>query len=990
MMRTLLIDNHDSYTYNLFQLITQVNGTEPVVMVNDDPELLRCDPDEFGGVVISPGPGRPQRPGDIGYVGEFLQQTDIPVLGVCLGHQLIAYEAGAAVEPAPRPRHGYLSTVRHNGDLLFAGIPREFTAVRYHSLHVRVPLPGTLMPTAWAEDGVLMALRHASLPRWGVQFHPESVATEFGRLLLTNFAQLARRERWSPVPVTRRPPAPRPRPASISETNTATATAPPATSFTMLSRPVATRAGTEAIFRRLFADSPECFWLDSSLLQPGLSRFSFLGDASGPLGETLTYRVGDRGVTVTDAAGTRSEPGSAFDVLGRRLRERRIDGDDALPFGFTGGYVGYFGYEMKADCGADAAHIARTPDALWIFASRLVAVDHETGVTYLIAIHDGGDAALADAGSWLDETARVLATLRPLPAAAERPAAERRAVARPAGTRPGTPPASKHPAPLYLADFLVRDPGGYQRDVEECQRQLVLGESYEICLTTRLRLPFDEDDIDFYLRLRQANPAPYSALLRAAGITVFSSSPERFLRVDDTGGTRVAQSKPIKGTAPRHEDPAQDARVATELARDPKNRAENLMIVDLVRNDLGQVCQPGSVKVAKYMAVESYATAHQLVSTITGKLNDDVSAVDCVRHCFPGGSMTGAPKLRTMQIIDRLETEARGVYSGALGYFGLAGGADLSIVIRTAIRQDGTLTVGAGGAIVLDSDPAGEYEEMMLKASAPLRAYAPKEILLQEGFRPPAQPAGDLNPAVVDSWLVDDGKVLAFDAHVRRFAAACRDFFGIGEERVEDFMRAAATRVPARGRWFPRAEIAVHGGMPGLQFRIRPAPPRGETVRLWIAARPDGRKHPDVKGPDLDWLAAQRQAAVAAGADEAVLVSPDGHVLEGATTSILWWRGDTLCAPPEDGSILPGTTRAVLLDAARSCGVRVIVEKATPAALDGLEVWAVNALHGIRPVTAWVNAAVSPGRATRATRWRVYLDDLAAEVAPLLAHSPIM
>jgi len=985
-MRTLLIDNHDSYTYNLFQLITQVNGIEPVVMVNDDPELLRCDPDEFGGVVISPGPGRPQRPGDIGYVGEFLQQTDIPVLGVCLGHQLIAYEAGAAVEPAPRPRHGYLSTVRHNGDLLFAGIPREFTAVRYHSLHVRVPLPGTLIPTAWAEDGVLMALRHASLPRWGVQFHPESVATEFGRLLLTNFAQLARRERWSPV--TRRPPAPPPRPAPISETNAAPA--PPAASLSMLSRPVATRAGTEAIFRRLFADSPECFWLDSSLLQPGLSRFSFLGDTSGPLGETLTYRVGDESVTVTDAAGTRSEPGSAFDVLGQRLRERRIDGDDTLPFGFTGGYVGYFGYEMKADCGADAVHAARTPDALWIFASRLVAVDHETGVTYLIAIHDGGDAALADARRWLDETARVLATLRPLPAAAERPDAQRRAAARPPGARPGTPPASKHAAPPYLADFLVRDPHGYQRDVEECQRQLALGESYEICLTTRLHLPFDEDDIDFYLRLRQANPAPYSALLRAAGITVFSSSPERFLRVDDTGGTRVAQSKPIKGTAPRHEDPAQDARVATELARDPKNRAENLMIVDLVRNDLGQVCQPGSVKVTKYMAVESYATAHQLVSTITGKLNDDVSAVDCVRHCFPGGSMTGAPKRRTMQIIDRLETEARGVYSGALGYFGLAGGADLSIVIRTAIRQDGTLTVGAGGAIVLDSDPAGEYEEMMLKASAPLRAYAPKEMLLSEGFKIPDEPVGDVSPSIVDSWLVDDGKVLAFDAHVRRFTTACRDFFGIGEERVEDFMRAAASRVPARGRWFPRAEVAVRGGTPGLQFRIRPAPPRAETVRLWIAAHPDGRKHPDVKGPDLGWLAAQRQAAVAAGGDEAVLVSPDGHVLEGATTSILWWRGDTLCAPPEDGRILPGTTRAVLLDAARSCGVRVITEKATPAALDGLEVWAVNALHGIRPVTAWVNSAVSPGRATRATRWRVYLDDLAAEVAPLLVHSPIM
>lgn len=982
MMRTLLIDNHDSYTFNLFQLIAEVNGAEPAVLANDDPELARMDPDSFGSVVISPGPGRPQRRGDIGYAAEFLARTSAPVLGVCLGHQLIAHQAGADVGPAPRPRHGHLSTVRHDGDPLFAGLPREFTAVRYHSLHVRAPLPRTLIPTAWAEDGVLMALRHARLPRWGVQFHPESVATEFGRLLLANFSRLAAGAHRSPVPPPRRPPAARPSPDPASRTSQAPAA--PAASFRLISRRVRTDADTEAIFRRLFATRPDCFWLDSSLVQPGLSRFSFLGDASGPLGETLTYRVADGGVTVTDASGTRFEPGSAFDALGRRLRDRRIEGDLALPFGFTGGYVGYFGYEMKADCGSDAVHSAPTPDALWIFASRLIAVDHETGATYLIAVHDGTDAGLADARGWLDETAGVLADLRPA-ARPDLPAA---------GPNPGGAPVSSRGAPPYLADFLVRDPDGYQRDVQECQRQLALGESYEICLTTRLHLPFGEDDLDFYLRLREANPAPYAALLRAGGLTVFSSSPERFLRVDAAGQTRIAQSKPIKGTAPRHEDPVRDARVARELARDPKSRAENLMIVDLVRNDLGQVCEIGSVKVSKYMAVESYATAHQLVSTITGRLKQDVSAVDCVRHCFPGGSMTGAPKPRTMAIIDRLETQARGVYSGALGYFGLAGGADLSIVIRTAIRQGGTLTVGAGGAIVLDSDPEAEYEEMMLKASAPLRAYVPAEILLRwdpaAGFRPPAAPAADQRPRIVDSWLVDDGRVLAFDAHVRRFAAACAGLYGIAEEQVGEFLHAAASRVPARGRWFPRAELAVADGTPSLWFRIRPAPPRGETVRLWVAGRPDGRKHPRLKGPDLDWLAARRRAAVAAGADEAVLLSPAGHVLEGSTTSILWWRGDTLCAPPRDGAILPGTTRAVLLEAARACGVRVAFEEAAPAKLDGLEVWAVNALHGIRPVTAWVNAGIRAGQATRAARWQAYLDDASAEVAAIAAHCRIM
>ncbi|MBO0776259.1 MAG: anthranilate synthase component I family protein, partial [Actinobacteria bacterium] len=355
-------------------------------------------------------------------------------------------------------------------------------------------------------------------------------------------------------------------------------------------------------------------------------------------------------------------------------------------------------------------------------AGRLVAVDHETGVTYLVAAHDGTSAMRTAAHEWVAETARRLAAL----------------AARGGTLIPGDPASNGEMAPAgalvtaagqeFIAGHLVRDPEGYRKDIAECQRQLRLGESYEICLTNRLHLPFGDSDLAYYKRLRRANPAPYAALLRAGDVTVFSSSPERFLRIDpgprrQPWHQRRVESKPIKGTAPRHPDPDRDAQIAARLASDPKTRAENLMIVDLLRNDLGRVCEIGSVAVTRYMAVESYATMHQLVSTVTGRLRPSVTAVECVRQCFPGGSMTGAPKLRTMEIIDRLETEARGVYSGTLGYFGLGGGADLSIVIRTAVRQGDTLTVGAGGAIVLGSDPGEEYEEMMLKATAPLRAY---------------------------------------------------------------------------------------------------------------------------------------------------------------------------------------------------------------------------------------------------------------------------
>lgn len=253
----------------------------------------------------------------------------------------------------------------------------------------------------------------------------------------------------------------------------------------------------------------------------------------------------------------------------------------------------------------------------------------------------------------------------------------------------------------------------------ECQRQLRAGESYEICLTNQVRLPAEPDLLTDYRRLRRINPAPYAAYLRFGDLTVACSSPGRFLRVDRSRGV---ESKPIKGTAPRGADPVEDEQRRASLRRCAKTRAENLMIVELLRNDLGRVAETSSVCVPSYLAIETYTTVHQLVSTVRGTLRPEVSAVRCAQVCFPGGSMTGAPKHRTMEIIDRLESEARGVYSGALGYFGLAGGADLNVVIRTVVQYGDEVTVGAGGAIVLASDPQAEYDEMILKALAPLRA----------------------------------------------------------------------------------------------------------------------------------------------------------------------------------------------------------------------------------------------------------------------------
>ena len=712
-MKTLLIDNYDSYTYNLFQLVAEVNGEEPVVILNDAVDRLSALGEylaEFDNVVVSPGPGHPAEPRDFGLSGAVLAESPIPVLGVCLGHQGIALGEGGLVGPAPEPRHGYLSTVRHDGRDLFRGLPQEFTAVRYHSLAVREPLPEELEATAWAEDGVLMGLRHRSRPLWGVQFHPESVLTDYGHRMLVNFrnltAERARRPRTKNTAVTPDAAAV-PRPASVIPRPRQAAPA-----YRLHTRRIAGAVDAEAAFTRMYAASRRSFWLDSALVEEGRARFSFFGDDSGPLAEFVRYDV-ESGRCEIERAGRppRKVTASVFDYLGRQLTSRRVDGG-GLPFDFTGGYVGYFGYETKADCGSPNRHSSEVPDACWLFADRLIAVDHLRRFTYAVCLAEDTPQAAREAEDWLESTLAQLTFVATEPEGA--PFSH--------GTlAPGPQTLTAQPDPdLGAAEpWLVRDRAAYLADIESCGRELRAGTSYEICLTNAARLPAPPDAYEFYRVLRRVNPAPYAAFLRFGDLDVAGSSPERFLRITRDG---VAEARPIKGTAPRGSGPEEDDRLRDALAADAKTRAENLMIVDLLRNDLGRVCRTGSVRVSRLMATETYATVHQLVSTVEGRLREGTDAVDAVRACFPGGSMTGAPKLRTMEIIDSLETEARGVYSGALGYLGCGGGADLNIVIRTAVFADGLMHLGAGGAIVLDSDPVAEYDEMLLKTAAQMRA----------------------------------------------------------------------------------------------------------------------------------------------------------------------------------------------------------------------------------------------------------------------------
>jgi para-aminobenzoate synthetase len=696
--RILLVDNYDSFTYNLAHALARVAGCLPLVLRNDDTAgLAALDASRLDAIVVSPGPGRPDRARDVGLSRWAFAQDRLPVLGVCLGHQLLCRAAGARVARAPAPVHGRLSPVEHGGTGLFAGIPSPFRAVRYHSLLV-YDLPAAVEPLAHTPDGLLMAARHRDRPQWGVQFHPESIATEHGERLLANFLDLAGVPRTAaarpPARPTRPPagpaagPAPaRPTPAPPGPASARPAPAGPAPEppYELVVRELPAMPDPEAAFAALFGADPAAYWLDSA----AGGRFSVVGGA-GPLGELVSYRVADGEVVVTRGGAVHRHRETVFDHLDRMLAARRLP-DPGLPTDFALGYVGYLGYELKADCGGAAAHRAAEPDAQLLFTDRALVLDARDRRAWLLALATPEHPA----AGWLDRAAATLAGLAPLP-------------------EPVPPdPAA---APPVLARHGRDD---YAALIARCQEEIAAGESYEICLTNELSVPVAADPWATYRVLRRTNPAPYAAFLRLPDCAVLSSSPERFLRIG--AGGRV-ESAPIKGTRPRGRTPAADRALATGLRASEKERAENLMIVDLVRHDLGRVAEPGSVAVPRLFAVESYATVHQLVSTVTARLAAGASAVDCVRAAFPGGSVTGAPKLRTMEILDRLEGGPRGVYTGALGYLSLTGRADLSIVIRTLVVTPREVRIGVGGAITALADPDAEIEETRVKGRALLAA----------------------------------------------------------------------------------------------------------------------------------------------------------------------------------------------------------------------------------------------------------------------------
>jgi len=403
-------------------------------------------------------------------------------------------------------------------------------------------------------------------------------------------------------------------------------------------------------------DSDAAFWLDSG---PHATKgMSYLGLASDV-------------VTEFD--------GPVLDWLQSELRGRKID-TGSLD-GFTLGWVGWLGYELRGETmGVPVDHSSRYPLAAWLRVDRALAFDHARREVTLLA--------LDDLEGWRGQIESSL--VEPVETSVESLSAR-------------SPTATWANTDARYLDM-----------IRACQAAIVEGDAYQLCLTTEVSVDVSPDPLATYLALRDSSPTHHGALLRVGEVSLLSASPEQFLAVSPGG---IVQTSPIKGTRPRGTTEAGDWKLRDELRASDKERAENVMIVDLMRNDIARVSKPGTVDVTSLLAVESYAQVHQLVSTVRGQLADGLDGIDAIRACFPAGSMTGAPKQSATEILDALEGRARGIYAGVFGYVGFDGAVDLAMVIRSIVMDAAGSTIGTGGGITALSVPDEELAEAHLKAA---------------------------------------------------------------------------------------------------------------------------------------------------------------------------------------------------------------------------------------------------------------------------------
>ncbi|MBI4301563.1 MAG: aminodeoxychorismate synthase component I [Chloroflexi bacterium] len=436
-----------------------------------------------------------------------------------------------------------------------------------------------------------------------------------------------------------------------------------------------------------FQGRPYSFWLDSGMDPEKLGRYSFLG--SDPF---LIMRSRGQEITLIQGEGVERLVGNPFLVLRELMSRYSLEPEGPAPVPFLGGAVGYLSYDLASfieRLPSTAVDDLQLPECYFAFYDTVLAYDNQMDKTYIVTIEQRDGRAKCR----IEELKLRLASLPPSTA----------------------PVANTNLNGELTSNFTHQ---GYLKAVEAAKEYIKAGDIFEVNLSQRLETPLLLPPYELYRRLRRINPAPFACYLNFPEVAVVSASPERFLlRRGDTVETR-----PIKGTRPRGRNQEEDIALAQELMESIKDRAEHIMIVDLERNDLGRVCLYGTVRVRELMALESYATVFHLTSTVEGKLEPGRDAIDLLLATFPGGSITGAPKVRAMEIIDELEPTKRSIYTGSIGYISFNGDLDLNIAIRTILVKEGKAYFQVGGAVVYDSDPQAEYQETLDKAKALLQA----------------------------------------------------------------------------------------------------------------------------------------------------------------------------------------------------------------------------------------------------------------------------
>lgn len=621
------------------------------IIKNDDLTIddLRPYLSYFSCVVVGPGPGSPDIAEDIGLVRDLwkLKEKDIlPIFGVCLGLQSLAIENGAVLKRLHTVKHGLISQIHHNSTHLFESVG-SIKAVRYHSLHVELKQDEDVEELAWAQDEgnghVVMGVRHKHRPFWAVQYHPESVCTDDGGIeVVANFWRLA--QDWMKISGRRISPwnstvadnlghpwpyaAPPSRPLSLIE--------PPSVEILSLKRQDLSAISICEAFGA--SEEMSNFVLLESAAQPG--RFSIVGAISSSTLH-ITYRIGDASVCFKKDGATSHELLGTQDIwtwLARFMRSRKVtDGHPGLPF--WGGFIGCLSYElgvhsMQIPVKRDENTNNRHPDVNLVFIERSVILDTHTGRTYVQSI-------APDDYAWVSETAEVLENLPP------------------ESSSTNTPPTSN-------ASITLPDKARYISKIQQAKEHLFAGDSYELCLTTQTHISISPSSAsqssstswERYKHLRKSNPAPHSAYLRLHPTTLLSSSPERFLSYSRGPGT-ICQLRPIKGTVRKTPDITR-AIAEQALVGSPKEVAENLMIVDLIRHDLHGVVGE-DVVVKQFCSVEEYETVWQLVSVIEGKLSDKATSLPGVenqlgwqvlRQCLPPGKLFDYHTVRGLLIFN--------------------------------------------------------------------------------------------------------------------------------------------------------------------------------------------------------------------------------------------------------------------------------------------------------------------------------------------------